>query len=65
MSLRSRAGEFDLTELAGVNGHKPSAGAALTPEDVQRFMQENLCFRYKADVKNEDDLIIEKCYEIY
>jgi oligoribonuclease NrnB/cAMP/cGMP phosphodiesterase (DHH superfamily) len=65
MSLRSRAGEFDLTELAGVNGHKPSAGAVLTSEDVQRFMQENLCFRYKADVKNEDDPIIEKCYEIY
>jgi oligoribonuclease NrnB/cAMP/cGMP phosphodiesterase (DHH superfamily) len=65
MSLRSRAGEFDLTELAGVNGHKPSAGAVLTPEEVQRFIQENLCFRYKADVKNEDDPIIEKCYEIY
>jgi oligoribonuclease NrnB/cAMP/cGMP phosphodiesterase (DHH superfamily) len=61
MSLRSREGEFDLTELAGVNGHKPSAGATLTPEDAQRFMREDLCFRYKAELKSESDPIIESC----
>jgi hypothetical protein len=58
MSLRSREGEFDLTELAGVNGHKPSAGAVLTPEDAQRFMHENLCFRYKSDLGDENEPII-------
>jgi oligoribonuclease NrnB/cAMP/cGMP phosphodiesterase (DHH superfamily) len=65
MSLRSREGEFDLTELAGVNGHKPSAGAVLTPEDAQRFMNGNLCFRYKADLQSENEPIIEKCYDIF
>jgi oligoribonuclease NrnB/cAMP/cGMP phosphodiesterase (DHH superfamily) len=59
MSLRSREGEFDLTELAGVNGHKASAGAILTPEDAQRFTRENLCFRYKSDLKEEDEPVIE------
>jgi hypothetical protein len=65
LSLRSREGEFDLTELAGVNGHKPSAGAVLTPEDAQRFMTENLCFRYKSDLKSEDEPIIEPILEIF
>jgi hypothetical protein len=59
VSFRSREGEFDLTELAGVNGHKPSAGAVLTPEDAKRFIHENLCFRYKSDLKTEDEPIIE------
>jgi len=59
MSFRSREGKFDLMELAGVAGHKASAGATLTPEDVQRFLRENLCFRYKLDIKSEDDPIIE------
>jgi hypothetical protein len=59
MSLRSREGEFDLTELAGVNGHKASAGAILTPEDAHKFLDENLCFRYKTDLKMEDEPIIE------
>jgi hypothetical protein len=48
-----------LTELAGVNGHKPSAGAVLTPEEAQRFMAENLCFRYKSDLIGENEPIIE------
>jgi oligoribonuclease NrnB/cAMP/cGMP phosphodiesterase (DHH superfamily) len=61
VSFRSRDGEFDLTELAGVNGHKPSAGAALSPEDAQRFMIENLCFRYKIDIEDENDRVIERC----
>lgn len=59
MSLRSREGKFDLMELAGVAGHKASAGAALTPEDAQRFLREDLCFRYKSDLKKEDEPIIE------
>jgi hypothetical protein len=61
MSFRSREGKFDLMELAGVAGHKASAGATLTAEDAQRFMSENLCFRYKSDIKNEDEPIIELC----
>jgi oligoribonuclease NrnB/cAMP/cGMP phosphodiesterase (DHH superfamily) len=65
MSLRSREGKFDLTELAGVAGHKASAGATLTPEDAQRFMRENLCFRYKSDVKNEDEPTIESAVSIF
>jgi hypothetical protein len=65
MSLRSREGEFDLTELAGVNGHKASAEAVLTPEDAQRFMHENLCFRYKSDIKSEDEPIVETVTEIF
>jgi oligoribonuclease NrnB/cAMP/cGMP phosphodiesterase (DHH superfamily) len=65
MSLRAREGEFDLTELAGVNGHKTSAGAVLTSEEAHRFMAENLCFRYKADLKNENEPIIEKYYDTY
>jgi oligoribonuclease NrnB/cAMP/cGMP phosphodiesterase (DHH superfamily) len=65
MSFRSREGEFDLMELAGVAGHKASAGAALSPEDVQRFMKENLCFRYKSDLKSTDEPIIEPIIEIF
>jgi oligoribonuclease NrnB/cAMP/cGMP phosphodiesterase (DHH superfamily) len=65
VSLRSREGDFDLTKLAGVEGHKASAGAILTPEDAQRFINENLCFRYKTDLQSESDAIIEKCYEIH
>jgi len=61
MSLRSREGQFNLIELAGVAGHKASAGANLTPENAKRFLQENLCFRYKEDLKSDDDLIIEEC----
>jgi oligoribonuclease NrnB/cAMP/cGMP phosphodiesterase (DHH superfamily) len=63
MSFRSREGKFDLTELAGVAGHKASAGAALTPEDVKRFLQENLCFRYKSDLTKEDEPVIESIVE--
>jgi oligoribonuclease NrnB/cAMP/cGMP phosphodiesterase (DHH superfamily) len=62
MSLRAREGEFDLTELAGVNGHKASAGAVLPPDDAQRFMRENLCFKYKNDLKSEDEPIIESVF---
>jgi oligoribonuclease NrnB/cAMP/cGMP phosphodiesterase (DHH superfamily) len=65
MSFRSREGKFNLMDLAGVAGHKASAGATLTPEDAQRFMRENLCFRYKSDLKSEDEPIIEQIYEIY
>jgi oligoribonuclease NrnB/cAMP/cGMP phosphodiesterase (DHH superfamily) len=65
MSLRSREGEFDLTELAGVNGHKASAGAILTSEGAHKFLDENLCFRYKTDLKDENDSIIEPVKEIY
>jgi hypothetical protein len=59
ISFRSREGYFNLMELAGVLGHKASAGATLTPEDAQRFMKEDLCFRYKSDIKSEDEPIIE------
>jgi hypothetical protein len=65
MSLRSREGEFNLQELAGVAGHRASAGATFTPEDALRFMQENLCFRYKADLASENDPIIEPILGIY
>jgi oligoribonuclease NrnB/cAMP/cGMP phosphodiesterase (DHH superfamily) len=65
MSFRSREGKFDLMELAGVAGHKASAGATLTPEDVQRFMQEDLCFRYKTDLENDDEPIIESMLELF
>jgi oligoribonuclease NrnB/cAMP/cGMP phosphodiesterase (DHH superfamily) len=65
MSLRSREGGFDLTELAGAAGHKPSAGAVLTPEDAKRFMAENLCFRYKSDLKGENEPVIEPVLDIY
>ena len=65
MSFRSREGKFDLMELAGVAGHKASAGATLTPEDAQRFMRENLCFRYKLDLKNEDESIIEPVNKLF
>jgi oligoribonuclease NrnB/cAMP/cGMP phosphodiesterase (DHH superfamily) len=65
MSLRSREGKFDLMELAGVAGHKASAGATLTPEDAQRFMRESLCFRYKSDLKSIDEPIIEPVIEIF
>jgi oligoribonuclease NrnB/cAMP/cGMP phosphodiesterase (DHH superfamily) len=65
ISLRSREGKFDLMELAGVNGHKASAGATLSPEDVKRFMLDSLCFRYKSDLKKEDEPIIESVLEIF
>ena len=65
MSLRSREGEFNLTELAVVAGHKSSAGAVLSPADAHRFLDENLCFKYKKDLKNEDDQIIEKCLTLF
>jgi oligoribonuclease NrnB/cAMP/cGMP phosphodiesterase (DHH superfamily) len=65
MSFRSREGQFDVTCLAGVNGHKASAGATLTPEEAQRFVRENLCFRYKADLQNEEEPVIEPVIEIY
>jgi oligoribonuclease NrnB/cAMP/cGMP phosphodiesterase (DHH superfamily) len=65
VSLRAREGEFDLTELAGVNGHKASAGAILAPEDAHKFLDENLCFRYKTDLKAEDDPIIEPAIELF
>lgn len=61
LSFRAREGQFDLMQLAGVAGHKASAGATLTPEDAQRFIRENLCFRYKADLKLENEPIIENC----
>jgi len=61
MSLRSREGQFDLMELAGVNGHKASAGAMLTADEVIRFLNENMCFKYKTDLKTEGEGIIEYC----
>jgi oligoribonuclease NrnB/cAMP/cGMP phosphodiesterase (DHH superfamily) len=64
ISLRSREGEFNLLELAGVGGHKASAGASLPPEEINRFLQENMCFKYKENLKtNNDSSIIEECKE--
>jgi oligoribonuclease NrnB/cAMP/cGMP phosphodiesterase (DHH superfamily) len=65
MSFRSREGKFNLMELARVAGHKASAGATLTPEDAQRFMRENLCFRYKSDLKTSDEPVIEPVIEVF
>jgi oligoribonuclease NrnB/cAMP/cGMP phosphodiesterase (DHH superfamily) len=65
MSLRAREGQFDLTELAGVNEHKASAGATLSPEDARRFLAEDLCFRYKSEFKGDDEPIIEPVVEIF
>ena len=65
MSLRSREGKFNLMELAGVAGHKASAGATLTPEDAQRFIREDLCFRYKSDLVYDNEPIIEPIIGIY
>ena len=59
MSFRSREGQFNLLELAGVAGHKASAGTSLSAEDAQRFLYENLCFKYKIDIKSDDESIIE------
>jgi hypothetical protein len=64
VSFRSREGEFNLLELAGVEGHKASAGASLPTEEINRFLQENMCFRYKENLKaNNDFSIIEECKE--
>jgi oligoribonuclease NrnB/cAMP/cGMP phosphodiesterase (DHH superfamily) len=64
VSFRSREGEFNLLELAGVDGHKASAGASLSPEEIKRFLQENMCFKYKGNLKiNDDSSIIEECEE--
>jgi oligoribonuclease NrnB/cAMP/cGMP phosphodiesterase (DHH superfamily) len=64
ISFRSREGEFNLLELAGVAGHKASAGASLSPEEIKRFLQENMCFKYKEDLKsNNNSSIIEECKE--
>jgi hypothetical protein len=65
MSLRSREGEFDLIELAGVNGHKASAGAILTSEEAHQFYNENMCLKYKEDLKGDDEPIIEPIIEIF
>jgi oligoribonuclease NrnB/cAMP/cGMP phosphodiesterase (DHH superfamily) len=65
VSFRSRDGEFNLTELAGVEGHKSSAGTMLTPEDAHKFLDENLCFKYKTDLKKENEPIIEPILEIF
>jgi oligoribonuclease NrnB/cAMP/cGMP phosphodiesterase (DHH superfamily) len=65
MSFRSREGKFNVLDLAGVAGHKASAGASLSPEDAQRFTRENLCFRYKLDLKNNDEPVIEPAIEIF
>jgi oligoribonuclease NrnB/cAMP/cGMP phosphodiesterase (DHH superfamily) len=62
ISFRSRDGEFNLLELAGVAGHKVSAGASLSPEEIKCFLQENMCFKYKENLKtNDDSSIIEEC----
>jgi oligoribonuclease NrnB/cAMP/cGMP phosphodiesterase (DHH superfamily) len=64
LSFRAREGEFDLTELAGVEGHKASAGASLSPEEIKRFLKESMCFKYKRDLKmNDNSSIIEECNE--
>lgn len=63
LSLRSREGQFDLLQLAGVNGHKAAAGAELTSDDAHRLIDENMCFKYKDEIKNENDAIIEMCKE--
>ena len=60
ISFRSREGEFNLIELAGVSGHKASAGAELTPEEAKAFLANNWCFRYKDEVKDGDP-VIEVC----
>jgi len=60
ISFRSREDGFNLIELAGVSGHKASAGAALSPDDARRFLNENLCFKYKNDLITEIDSIIEE-----
>jgi oligoribonuclease NrnB/cAMP/cGMP phosphodiesterase (DHH superfamily) len=65
MSFRSRESKYDLMQLAGVAGHKASAGATLTADEVKSFLTNKMCFKYKNDLIKSNSSLIEECCEIY
>jgi oligoribonuclease NrnB/cAMP/cGMP phosphodiesterase (DHH superfamily) len=48
ISLRSRG--FDLTQLVGVEGHKEAAGTQISPDEADRFWENDCCIEYKSDL---------------
>lgn len=61
LSLRAREGGFDLLQLAGVGGHKAAAGAQLTENEAHDFIDKSMCFKYKEQIGEQEDSLIEMC----
>lgn len=53
-SLRSREGDFEVTQLAAVGGHLAAGGATLTPELATTFWDNGVCLKYKDNWKEGD-----------
>jgi oligoribonuclease NrnB/cAMP/cGMP phosphodiesterase (DHH superfamily) len=60
LSIRSRrGGDFYCTDLGLFNGHIEASGCTVSPEQAKSFYEDNsLCFKYKREMKNENDLFI-------
>jgi oligoribonuclease NrnB/cAMP/cGMP phosphodiesterase (DHH superfamily) len=60
LSIRSRrGGDFLCTDLGIFNGHVEASGCSVTPEQAKIFYEDDrLCFKYKREMKNENDLFL-------
>ena len=57
LSIRSRRGaNFDCTKLGIFGGHIEASGCNLTPEQALYFYEKNVCFKYKDEITNENDI---------
>jgi len=60
LSIRARrGGDFYCTDLGLFNGHVEASGCTLTPDQALRLYNQDVCFRYKREIKNEEDIFIE------
>ena len=60
LSVRSRrGGDFYCTDLGIFGGHIEASGGQITPEQAKTFYEDDcLCFKYKREMKNEQDLFM-------
>lgn len=59
LSIRSRrGGDFYCTDLGAFSGHIEASGCQITPEQAIEFYENNVCFKYKREMKNENDLFV-------
>jgi oligoribonuclease NrnB/cAMP/cGMP phosphodiesterase (DHH superfamily) len=59
LSIRARrGGDFYCTDLGLFGGHVEASGCTLSPDAALRLYNQDVCFRYKREIKDENDIFV-------